>query len=150
MDLASALETEIAKAQRTNHLKKGFREVCQLITRQRAVLCVKSEDTEYEIQRIIRHLCSEFRVPLFTIEDRHQLGRWAGQGNRVVEGEITRVARCCCVALSGWDRRSEEARFLVTTFNEVFGLTDNDPDAPEGDDVPIEVEEDEDSSSVEE
>jgi len=145
---AIRIEVQAARS-RNGGLKRGFKEVTQAVTynTKRVNFVVKAADAEPEYHRIVRALCAELNVPLFTIDDRADLILWAGQtsvsptrnrqGLRGGENnnnsnqsynnirlqtdmEILTKGSCCCVAVCGWDPNTPPAQILITQYNKLF------------------------------
>jgi small subunit ribosomal protein S12e len=101
MDIYSAIREVMKRARNKDGLFKGINECARAIDRQKAKVCFLAkncENPDYKV--LIKALCSEHEVPLVEVDDRAQLGEWAGLCKIDTNGTARNVAKTSSVVVT--------------------------------------------------
>merc|ERR1739849_25298 len=80
------------------------------------LLCILAENCdEAAYKKLVQALCQEHQIPLLTVPDNMQLGKYAGLCKLDAEGNERKVVRCSSVAIRDWGKESP-AHDVVTEY----------------------------------
>lgn len=119
LDIYGAIREVLKKAQHNDALVRGLNEAARAIdkgTAKVAFLVEKCELNDYKA--LIRALCLEHNVPLVKVEERKQLGEWAGLCRIDSTGTSRHVAKCSVAVVSDVDEESAAYRLLIDFINQ--------------------------------
>lgn len=78
-----------------------------------ALLCVLAENCDEALYtKLIRGLCEQHQIPLLTVPDNMQLGKYAGLCKLDAEGNERKVVRCSSVVVRDWGKEGPAHDFL--------------------------------------
>ena len=60
---------------------------------------VANDCDEKNITKLVEALCAERKIPIVTVDNKKQLGEWAGLCKIDKEGNARKVVKCSCVAV---------------------------------------------------
>ena len=79
MDLETALREVLKSALIQDGLSRGLHETTKALDKRQALLCILAENCdEPTYKKLIQALCQEHQIPLLTVPDNMQLGKYAG------------------------------------------------------------------------
>merc|ERR1711924_461974 len=74
-----ALRLVLRDAVHSDGIIRGIREVAKTISRGEAIFAVVANDcVEKNITKLVEALCAERKIPIVTVDNKKQLGEWAG------------------------------------------------------------------------
>merc|ERR1712141_692664 len=113
MDINTAIQ-EVLKAGLINDgLARGLHETTKSLDKRQALLCVLAENRdEKEYKKLVQALCQEHQIPLLTVPDNMQLGKYAGLCKLDAEGNERKVVRCSSVVVRDWGKEGPAHDFL--------------------------------------
>jgi len=113
LDINSALK-EVLKTSLIHHgLSRGLHEALKALDKREALLCVlSSKCDEPQYSKLIEALCKEHNIPLMKVEDKVQLGEWAGLCKIDKEGKAVKVVGCTCVVVRDYGKETPAHDFL--------------------------------------
>ena len=95
-----ALRLVLRDAVHSDGIIRGIREVAKTISRGEAIFAVVANDCdEKNITKLVEALCAERKIPIVTVDNKKQLGEWAGLCKIDKEGNARKVVKCSCVAV---------------------------------------------------
>ena len=78
-----------------------------------ALLCILAENCdEAAYKKLVQALCQEHQIPLLTVPDNMQLGKYAGLCKLDAEGNERKVVRCSSVVVRDWGKEGPALDFL--------------------------------------
>ena len=78
-----------------------------------ALLCILAENCdEASYKKLVQALCAEHQIPLLTVPDNMQLGKYAGLCKLDAEGNERKVVRCSSVVIRDWGKEGPAHDFL--------------------------------------
>ena len=78
-----------------------------------ALLCILAENCdETAYKKLVQALCQEHQIPLLTVPDNMQLGKYAGLCKLDAEGNERKVVRCSSVVVRDWGKEGPALDFL--------------------------------------
>ena len=93
-------------------LKKIFAKLAFFLIFQ-ALLCILAENCdEAAYKKLVQALCQEHQIPLLTVPDNMQLGKYAGLCKLDAEGNERKVVRCSSVVIRDWGKEGPALDFL--------------------------------------
>merc|ERR1719220_2532184 len=113
MDLETALREVLKTALIHNGLHRGLHETTKALDKRKALLCILAENCdEAAYKKLIQALCQEHQIPLLTVPDHMQLGKYAGLCKLDAEGNERKVVRCSSVVVRDWGKEGPALDFL--------------------------------------
>merc|ERR1712223_2230437 len=70
----------------------------------------KTDEASYK--KLVQALCQEHQIPLLTVPDNMQLGKYAGLCKLDAEGNERKVVRCSSVVVRDWGKEGPALDFL--------------------------------------
>ncbi|PHU00893.1 40S ribosomal protein S12 [Capsicum chinense] len=116
MDIMTALQLVLRKSWAHGGLAKGLHEGAKVIEKHAAQLCVLAEDCDQpDYVKLVKALCADHNVNLFTVPSAKTLGEWAGVSNKLLtllckidsEGKARKVVGCGCVVVKDYGEETE-------------------------------------------
>ena len=119
MDLETALREVLKTALIHNGLHRGLHETTKALDKRKAVLCILAENCdEAAYKKLIQALCQEHQIPLLTVPDNKNLGKYAGLCKLDAEGNERKVVRCSSVVISDYGKEGPAHDFLTQHIKE--------------------------------
>ncbi|KAF3637472.1 40S ribosomal protein S12 [Capsicum annuum] len=108
MDIMTALQLVLRKSWAHGGLAKGLHEGAKVIEKHAAQLCVLAEDCDQpDYVKLVKALCADHNVNLFTVPSAKTLGEWAGLCKIDSEGKARKVVGCGCVVVKDYGEETE-------------------------------------------
>lgn len=113
MDLETALREVLKSALIQDGLSRGLHETTKALDKRQALLCILAENCdEPTYKKLIQALCQEHQIPLLTVPDNMQLGKYAGLCKLDAEGNERKVVRCSSVVVRDWGNQGPAHDFI--------------------------------------
>jgi len=113
MDLETALRAVLKAALIHDGLSRGLHETVKALDKRQALLCILAENCdEASYKKLVQALCQEHQIPLLTVPDNMQLGKYAGLCKLDAEGNERKVVRCSSVVVRDWGKEEAAHDFL--------------------------------------
>lgn len=118
MDIYSAIREVMKRARNKDGLFKGINECARAIDRQRAKVCFLAKNCENaDYKMLVKALCSEHEVALVEVDDREQLGEWAGLCKVDTNGVARNIAKTSSVVVTEIETDSNAYKVLTHFIN---------------------------------
>lgn len=118
MDIYSAIREVMKRARNKDGLFKGINECARAIDRKNARVCFLAKNCENaDYKTLIKALCSEHGVPLVEVDDREQLGEWAGLCKVDTNGVARNIAKTSCVVVTEVEADTNAYKVLSNFIN---------------------------------
>ena len=113
MDFETALREVLKSALIHDGLSRGLHETAKALDKRQALLCILAENCdEAAYKKLVQALCQEHQIPLLTVPDNMQLGKYAGLCKLDAEGNERKVVRCSSVVIRDWGKEGPALDFL--------------------------------------
>ena len=113
MDFETALREVLKSALIHDGLSRGLHETTKALDKRQALLCILAENCdEAAYKKLVQALCQEHQIPLLTVPDNMQLGKYAGLCKLDAEGNERKVVRCSSVVIRDWGKEGPAVDFL--------------------------------------
>eukprot|EP00043_Microstomoeca_roanoka_P026482 m.11726 g.11726 ORF g.11726 m.11726 type:complete len:142 (+) comp6645_c0_seq1:249-674(+) len=113
-----ALRVVLRDAVHVDGIVRGIREVAKALSKGGVLFAVVAGNCdEKNIPKLVEALCAENKTPLITVEDKKQLGEWAGLCKIDKDGNARKVVKCSCVAVKAL-RESAALNTLMTSLKQ--------------------------------
>ena len=113
MDFETALREVLKSALIHDGLSRGLHETAKALDKRQALLCILAENCdEAAYKKLVQALCQEHQIPLLTVPDNMQLGKYAGLCKLDAEGNERKVVRCSSVVVRDWGKEGPALDFL--------------------------------------
>ena len=113
MDFETALREVLKSALIQDGLSRGLHETTKALDKRQALLCILAENCdEAAYKKLVQALCQEHQIPLLTVPDNMQLGKYAGLCKLDAEGNERKVVRCSSVVIRDWGKEGPALDFL--------------------------------------
>ena len=113
MDFETALREVLKSALIHDGLSRGLHETTKALDKRQALLCILAENCdEAGYKKLVQALCQEHQIPLLTVPDNMQLGKYAGLCKLDAEGNERKVVRCSSVVIRDWGKEGPALDFL--------------------------------------
>ncbi|TRY70156.1 hypothetical protein TCAL_01228 [Tigriopus californicus] len=107
MDKDTAIKEVLKAARIHDGLARGLHETVKALDKRQAHLCLLADDCdEPSYKKLVQALCQEHNIPLLTVDDKFQLGEWAGICKLDTEGKARKVVKCSSVAIRDWGKET--------------------------------------------
>merc|ERR1712008_193646 len=112
MDFETALREVLKSALIHDGLSRGLHETTKALDKRQALLCILAENCdEAAYKKLVQALC-QHQIPLLTVPDNMQLGKYAGLCKLDAEGNERKVVRCSSVVVRDWGKEGPALDFL--------------------------------------
>ena len=113
MDFETAVREVLKSALIHDGLSRGLHETAKALDKRQALLCILAENCdEAAYKKLVQALCQEHQIPLLTVPDNMQLGKYAGLCKLDAEGNERKVVRCSSVVIRDWGKEGPALDFL--------------------------------------
>ena len=113
MDFETAVREVLKSALIHDGLSRGLHETAKALDKRQALLCILAENCdEAAYKKLVQALCQEHQIPLLTVPDNMQLGKYAGLCKLDAEGNERKVVRCSSVVVRDWGKEGPALDFL--------------------------------------
>ena len=114
MDFETALREVLKNALIGDGLSRGLHETTKALDKRQALLCILAENCdEAAYKKLVEALCQEHQIPLLTVPDNMQLGKYAGLCKLDADGNERKVVRCSSVVIRDWGKEGPAHDFLM-------------------------------------
>ena len=113
LDFETALRKVLKSALIHDGLSRGLHETTKALDKRQALLCILAENCdEAAYKKLVQALCQEHQIPLLTVLDNMQLGKYSGLCKLDAEGNERKVVRCSSVVIRDWGKEGPTLDFL--------------------------------------
>ena len=100
-------------------LSCGLHETIKALGKGQALLCIKAENCDDDAyKKYVQALCQEHQIPLLTVPDNAQLGKYSGFCKMDGEGNKRKVDQCTYVVVKDWGKKG----LTISHFSGGFGF----------------------------
>ena len=108
MSIKDALKEVLKESLKHDGLARGLREAVKALDKRQALLCILAENcSEAAYTRLVKALCNEHQIRLMKVEEREELGEWAGLCKIDKDGKPRKRVKCSCVVVKDIGMESE-------------------------------------------
>ena len=109
MDFETALREVLKSALIHDGLSRGLHETTKALDKRQALLCILAENCdEAAYKKLVQALCQEHQIPLLTVPDNMQLGKYAS----VYKGNMRKIKKCSYLAVKDWVKKGLTIDFV--------------------------------------
>jgi len=111
-----ALAQVLKEARANDCLKRGLREVCNIVEAKKAAFVIMADSCDDDkYKKCVTALCEDCGIIMLKVQDAKQLGQWCGLVKTDVENNVTKVVKCssCAVMKSIPDKVYESPAYRM-------------------------------------
>uniref|UniRef100_A0A1I7YRD0 40S ribosomal protein S12 n=1 Tax=Steinernema glaseri TaxID=37863 RepID=A0A1I7YRD0_9BILA len=116
IDVKEALQKVLKSALIADGLARGLHEACKALDKRQAHFCVLASNCdEPQYVKLVKALCQKHEIPLLEVENKKDLGEWAGLFKMDKEMKARKVVGCSCAVIKDFGRE-DQARQVIQEF----------------------------------
>ncbi|TKR86941.1 hypothetical protein L596_011433 [Steinernema carpocapsae] len=116
IDVKESLQKVLKSALIADGLARGLHEAAKALDKRQAHFCVLANNCdEPQYVRLVEALCQKHEIPLIKVENKKELGEWAGLFKMDKEMKARKIVGCSCAVVKDWGR-DDQARVSVQEF----------------------------------